>query len=39
MYLNEATLLHNLKLRYNNDVIYVSYDMTTKCIGNAKLAI
>ena len=24
MYLNEATLLHNLKLRYKKDIIYVS---------------
>ena len=24
MYLNEATLLHNIKLRYSKDKIYVS---------------
>ena len=24
MYLNEATLLHNLKIRYKKDLIYVS---------------
>ena len=27
MFLNEATLLHNLKIRYQKDKIYVSFKL------------
>lgn len=39
MYLNEATLLHNIKVRYSKDRIYVSTTCHERPLGRINQAI